>query len=165
MKNYIAATAEHTNIEQPPAILAIHGPASTASAERLAWNPAPGAWEFTLTAKTSEDRTAGQSTLVPGAASASIQWDGRLYAPATPQDLAVAFDATHVARPDQINSRRHQVKQSINANPLSPGADRRFTRCPFQTNATSSTQIEHDEALPDWEGFVALSVIHRFAHP
>lgn len=135
MKNDIAATAEQTNSTKTPAVLGTHGAAFTASAERLASNTQPGAREVTLATTTSADRTAGRPTLVPGAALASTQWEGRFYAPAMPRDLPVAFDATHVARPDQINLRRYQVKRDRNGNLLSPGANRRVTRCPLRTSA------------------------------
>ncbi|KQO65209.1 hypothetical protein [Curtobacterium sp. Leaf261] len=64
-----------------------------------------------------------------------LQRDGRFYAPAMPRDLAVAFDATHVTRPDQINPRRYQFKRDRNEIPQGRGANRRVIRCPLRTNA------------------------------
>lgn len=136
MNNDSATTEEHTNPEQIPDSLIVHGTESTARAERRAWYTAPGSWEVTLVTHTSPDHADKQPTLVPGAATASIQRDGRLSAPATPRALTAAFDVTHVTRPDQANLRRYQIKQSLNANPLSPGANYRVTRCPLRTNAT-----------------------------
>lgn len=88
-----------------------------------------------------EWRSADQTARRPKVAAAAtrplaLHADGRFYAPATPRDLAVAFDATHVARPDQINLRRYQIKQDRNGNPQSPGANYRVTRCPLRINAT-----------------------------
>lgn len=85
-----------------------------------------------------EWRSADQTARRPKAAAATrplaLHAEGRFYASATPRDLAVAFDATHVARPDQINLRRYQVKQYRGGNPQSSGANRRVTRCPLRTN-------------------------------
>lgn len=72
MKNDIAATAEHTNLKDIPSVLETHGTASTASAERPAWNTEPGVWKVTFATTTSADRTADQPTLSASGATASI---------------------------------------------------------------------------------------------
>jgi hypothetical protein len=113
MDNDYALTAARTNAEQTPATINSRVTEPTASAERRAWHTMRGAWEITLATRTSADRAPEQPTLVHGTTSASVHRDGHLYAAATPSRLTVAFGATHVTRSDQVNLRRHQVKQSI----------------------------------------------------
>ncbi|MDK8172184.1 hypothetical protein QP735_06530 [Curtobacterium citreum] len=66
--------------------------------------------------------------------SPALQRDCRFYAPAMPGQAAAAFDATHVMSADQVELRQYRVKQDRNGNPLSPGANRRVTRCPLRTS-------------------------------
>ncbi|OII22653.1 hypothetical protein BIV03_13115 [Curtobacterium sp. MCBA15_016] len=90
----------------------------------------------TLAEWRSADQTARRPEVTAAATRPlALHAEGRFYALATPRHLAVAFDATHVARPDQISLRRYQVKQDRNGNPQSSGANRRVIRCPLRTNA------------------------------
>ena len=73
--------------------------------------------------------------LVAATSLPTLQRDGHFYASTQPNDATVALDATHVTQPDQVNLRHYQVKQSLDANPLSHGASYRDTRCPLRSNA------------------------------
>ncbi|MFJ2980244.1 hypothetical protein ACIPEP_15440 [Curtobacterium sp. NPDC087082] len=83
----------------------------------------------------SADQTARRPKIAAATRPLALHAVGSFYAPATPRDLAVAFDATHVARSDQIDLRRYEGKQDRNENPLDSGVKRRVTRCPLRTNA------------------------------
>jgi len=66
--------------------------------------------------------------------SPALQREGRFYAPAMPSHAAAAFDATHIMSADQVELRPDRIKHDRNGNPLSPGANRRVTRCPLRTS-------------------------------
>lgn len=81
------------------------------------------------------DHTARHPEVAAATRSPALQREGGFSAPAMPSHAAAAFDATHVMSADQVELRRYRVKQDRSGNPLSPGANRRVTRCPLRTSA------------------------------
>jgi hypothetical protein len=99
------ATNNTRHLEQTTATCDTSSPDPTPSTPRRAWHAVQGTWETTLAQRIWSARVADQLRLTPGATSAIARRDGAIQAPAMPDDLAFAFDATHVTRPGQVTPR------------------------------------------------------------